>query len=158
MARQEPENVIRITSYTELEQFARSFADGYFNLLIVIGERGLQKSTTFRQVVQEEACWIEGSASPFVIYLKLHEHRDRPVIIDDVDRLYRSKDGINLLKFLVPQRNSWVESQSVWQRESPSGIWTTKPIRFGVRVLSVVRLHHPFHRRGHWGEPRRMKG
>ncbi len=96
----ELENSIELTTYAELEQFAEAFADGHFNLLIIVGERGLQKSTTFRRALPEDVCWIQGSASPFAIYFKLYQYLNRPVVIDDVDRLYRSKDGINLLKCL----------------------------------------------------------
>ena len=94
------DNAIELTTYAELEQFAKSFAAGYFNLLIIIGERGLQKSTTVRRELPDTACWIQGAASPFVIYQQLYKNLDCPVVIDDVDRLYRNKDGINLLKCL----------------------------------------------------------
>lgn len=95
-----PENAIELTTYSELEEFAKSFAAGYFNLLIIIGKRGLQKSTTIRRSLGDDACWIQGAASPFVIYQKVFKHVDCPIVIDDVDRLYRNKDGINLLKSL----------------------------------------------------------
>jgi len=94
------ENAINLTTYAELEQFADAFANGSFNLLIIVGERGLQKSTTVRRALPDDVCWIQGSASPFVIYQRLYQYIDRPVVIDDVDRIYRSKDGINLLKCL----------------------------------------------------------
>ena len=45
-------------------------------------------------------CWIQGNASPFGIYLKLFRFLDEPIVIDDVDGLFRSKDGVNLLKCL----------------------------------------------------------
>ena len=93
-------NSIELATYAELEQFAKAFAAGHFNLLIIVGERGLQKSTTLGRALAEDVCWIQGSASPFAIYLKLYRYLNRPVVIDDVDRLYRSKDGINLLKCL----------------------------------------------------------
>lgn len=115
------ENAITLTTYDELEKFASSFADGFFNLLIIVGERGLQKSTTIRKAMTEDVCWIQGSASPFVIYCKLFKHLDQPVVIDDVDRLYRSKDGVNLLKFLCatePVKTvSWQSATSQLDKE-----------------------------------------
>ena len=69
----------------------------------------------------EDACWIQGSASPFVIYCKLFQQLDQPVVIDDVDRLYRSKDGVNLLKFLCatePVKTvSWQSATSQLDKE-----------------------------------------
>ena len=116
-----PENAITLTTYAELERFAESFAAGYFNLLIIVGERGLQKSTTIRKALSGDVCWIQGSASSFVIYCRLFQHQDQPVVIDDVDRLYRSKDGVNLLKFLCATEPvkivSWQSATSQLDKE-----------------------------------------
>ncbi len=118
-----PENVIELTTYADLEEFAKSFAAGYFNLLIIVGERGLQKSTTIRRALPETACWIQGAASPFVIYQKLFRHLDCPVVIDDVDRLYRNKDGINLLKCLCQtEASKTVSWQSATRQLEKEGV------------------------------------
>ena len=52
---------------------------------IVIGSGGLAKSRTVRKTLGPTACWIEGNATPFGMYLKLYHHRDQFVVIDDVD-------------------------------------------------------------------------
>ena len=127
------ENSITLTTYTELERFAESFAAGHFNLLIIVGERGLQKSTTIRNALSDDVCWIQGSASPFAIYCKLFHHQDQPVVIDDVDRLYRSKDGVNLLKFLCatePVKTvSWQSATSRLDKErTPREFETTSRV------------------------------
>ncbi|MCA9168463.1 MAG: hypothetical protein KDB23_12390 [Planctomycetales bacterium] len=89
----------RISSYSELESFVAAFAAGKINLIILVGEPGLAKSRTVKGLLPD-ACWIEGNASPFGMYLKLFEHRDRLVVIDDVDSLYSDRNGIRLLKCL----------------------------------------------------------
>lgn len=126
----ELESAITLTTYAELEQFAKSFADGFFNLLIIVGERGLQKSTTIRKAMPENVCWIQGAASPFVIYCRLFQYVDQPVVIDDVDRLYRSKDGINLLKFLCAtepvKKVSWQSATSQLEKEGTPREFETK--------------------------------
>ena len=94
------EHCIELTNYQELEEFVHAFAAGHINLLILIGAGGLQKSRTASAVLPSDTCWIQGNASPFGIYLKLFRYRDRFVVLDDVDALYKSKDGINLLKCL----------------------------------------------------------
>lgn len=107
-------NEIFIKTYVELERFARAFADGNINLLIVVGDGGLQKSRTLQEAVPEGSCWIQGNASPFGIYLKLYQFKNQLVVIDDVDSLSRNKDGINLLKCLCqtePERTvSWLSA------------------------------------------------
>ena len=69
-------------------------------MLILIGEGGLAKSTTFRDRISDEVCWISGYGMPFSIYMKLYRHRDQLVVLDDLDNLYAKQDGITLLKCL----------------------------------------------------------
>ncbi len=85
--RRRPESAITVTRYEDLDQYLLAFAGGHLNLLILIGSPGLQKSKSIRDAVGRRACWIEGHATPFGIYRKLWEGRNRPVVIDDVDGL-----------------------------------------------------------------------
>lgn len=94
-----PENAIRVTTFKRLEEFVTAFAKGSLNLLVIIGSQGISKSRLVVQAV-ENACLITGHATPFGIYKKLWEFKDKPVVIDDVDELYRSGDGVRLLKCL----------------------------------------------------------
>jgi hypothetical protein len=82
-----PHGALHVTSYEKLETFAAKFRQGHFNLLIIVGGAGLAKSQTIRQTVGDLALWIEGSATAFGMYQELWKHRDRPVVIDDVDAL-----------------------------------------------------------------------
>jgi len=70
------------------------------NLLFVLGAPGLGKSQCIRGVVGQEVCWIDGTASPFGIYCQAYENRNRLLVLDDVDGLYRDQNGIRLLKSL----------------------------------------------------------
>jgi len=90
-----PEYAIRLTTFQELERIAKAFASGHLNLVIVLGGPGLAKSWTLRQAVGSGACWIEGNASSFGIYCHLWDHRDQPLVIDDVN-----PNGFRLLKSL----------------------------------------------------------
>lgn len=93
-------NAIKVDTYAELDRFVESFARGHFNLLILVGGPGLQKSQNFRRALGPRVCWIEGNATPFGMYCQLWEHRDEPVVIDDVDSLYAVPSGVRLLKCL----------------------------------------------------------
>ena len=68
-----------------------AFADGLLNLLLIIGRPGVQKSHAVKAAVGRRACWIDGSATAFGLYCQLYRHRDRPVVIDDVDGLYADR-------------------------------------------------------------------
>lgn len=92
-----PETAVRISTYAELDQYVKGFVE-HFNLLILIGRPGLQKSVSLRNVVGQNTCWLEGNVTPFRLYCKLYEHRNELVAIDDVDSLYADKAGVRLLK------------------------------------------------------------
>ncbi|HEV3446244.1 MAG TPA: hypothetical protein VG099_16495 [Gemmataceae bacterium] len=112
---------IRLTSYTDLEKMVRGFARGNLNLLILLGSHGLGKSRALRQAMAGQACWLEGNASAFGLYCQLWRHRNRPVVLDDLDGLYANRDGIRLLKSLTqtePHKTvSWYTDAATLQRE-----------------------------------------
>lgn len=132
-----PEHGIALTTYAELEEYVRAFAAGFINLLIVIGDGGLQKTRTASFVLPEDCCWIQGNASPFGIYLKLFHYREKLVVIDDVDSLYRNKDGINLLKCLcqteATKTVSWQSASKQLEKEKVPREFVTSS-----RVILIV--------------------
>jgi hypothetical protein len=95
-----PTSMVRVESYSELEHYARAFAQGHLNLLMLCGAAGLGKSQCVRRALGNSVCWIAGNASAFGIYLLAHEYRHQPLVLDDVDGLYRDRHGIRLLKAL----------------------------------------------------------
>jgi len=95
-----PASVVTVATYRELELFARAFAEGHLNLLMLCGHPGLGKSQCFRRALTSKVCWIDGNASALGIYVLAHQHRNQPMVLDDVDGLYRDRQGIRLLKAL----------------------------------------------------------
>jgi hypothetical protein len=93
-----------VTTYAELEQWVRDFADDdgedAIHVLIIVGNPGLLKSTIVEDMVGEKARWLEGTLSAFELYREAYEHRDKPFVIDDVDELYHDKAAVRLLKCL----------------------------------------------------------
>jgi hypothetical protein len=98
--RRHPEKALPVTTYDRLEVYLRAFAAGHFHLLILVGAGGLAKSRLVRAALDGDACWIEGNATPFGMYVRLYRHRDQFVVIDDVDALYADRSGVRLLKCL----------------------------------------------------------
>jgi hypothetical protein len=98
--RKQLHKVLHLKTYAQLEQYLNAFAQGHFHLLILVGSGGLAKSRSVRSVLGGEGCWIEGNATPFGMYVKLFQHRDEFVVIDDVDALYADRSGVRLLKCL----------------------------------------------------------
>jgi hypothetical protein len=112
-----PHKVLRLTRYDRLEQYLRAFAEGHFGLLILVGAGGLAKSRSVRAALNGQACWIEGNATPFGMYLKLYRHRDQFVVIDDVDALYADRSGVRLLKCLCQTEE---EKSVAWHSDARS--------------------------------------
>ena len=106
-----PDHVVTVAAYSELEKYARAFGDGHLNLLILCGDPGIGKSQCLRRALTSAACWIDGTASAFGIYRQAHEYRNQPIVLDDVDGLYRDRQGTRLLKSLCqshsPKNLSW---------------------------------------------------
>ena len=96
---------------------SRAFAQGHFHLLILVGAGGLAKSRSVRAVLDGKACWIEGNATPFGMYVKLYRHRDQFVVIDDVDALYADRSGVRLLKCLCQTEE---EKSVAWHSDARS--------------------------------------
>jgi hypothetical protein len=95
--------------------YAEAFAGGHLNLLMIFGDAGIGKSRHVREAVGREACWIDGNASPFGIYMKAYEHLNEPIVLDDVDGLYRDRQGVRLLKTLC---QSEVRKTLSWQTDA----------------------------------------
>ena len=125
-----PRNTILVSTYEKLEEYLLAFSKGHLNLLIIIGSGGLAKSRTVRSILGAEACWIEGNATPFGMYLKLYHHRDQFVVIDDVDSLYADQSGVRLLKTLCQTERektvSWQSGARSLQRERVPREFTTR--------------------------------
>jgi hypothetical protein len=111
----------RVTSYRELDAFVDAFAKGHLNLLIVYGRPGVGKSSIVRKRVGKHAFTINGTASPFGIYLAAYRHRDEPIVLDDIDGLTASPQGVRLLKALSqtdPEKTvSWETQAAALDRE-----------------------------------------
>lgn len=119
-----PKRAVVLNTYRQLEDVVSTFASGHLNLLILVGAPGLAKSRTVRNKLcnAEDVCWIEGTATPFGMYLKLFKHRNNFVVIDDVDSLYADKDGIRLLKCLCQTEEqktvAWNTATRALEREN----------------------------------------
>lgn len=117
-----PRNPTVVKTYDELSRFVNAFVQGSFDLMMLIGSPGIQKSRTVREALDGNVCWIEGHTSPIRIYCELWGHRNELVVIDDVDSLYGDRSIIRLLKSLCqsePRKTvSWQTNASVLEREN----------------------------------------
>ncbi|MDR3620463.1 MAG: hypothetical protein P4L85_14020 [Paludisphaera borealis] len=111
-----PRGAIRIETYAGLDPYVHAFASGAFNLVVLLGDPGLQKSRVVRDVLPK-ACWIEGAATAFGMYKRLFEYRDQPIVVDDVDSLYSNPAAVRLLKCLC---QTDARKSVAWETDSPA--------------------------------------
>jgi hypothetical protein len=95
-----PQHAVRVSTYSELEQYVRAFAAGHLNLLLLFGPPGVGKSRCLRQAQGSQVGWLSGQATPLGIYIQAYQHRHQPLVLDDIDGLYADRSGIRLLKAL----------------------------------------------------------
>jgi hypothetical protein len=130
-----PHKAKHVATYAKLQEYLSAFAEGHLNLVILVGEAGIAKTRTVRAVLGDAACWIEGNATPFGMYEKLYRHRDRFVVIDDVDSLYADKAGIRLLKCLCQTEE---EKSVAWHTDARSLEKHGVPREFTTRSRVVI--------------------
>lgn len=130
-----PKDSIVVTTYAQFEAIVRAFSEGHINLLIVIGEWGLGKGRIVRENLGENFCWIQGAASAFGIYIKLYEHRDDFIVINDVDKLHADKNGVRLLKCLC---DTDAEKSVAWPTAARDLITRDIPQEFTTKSRVVI--------------------
>lgn len=133
LSRSLPDYVLRLRQYGELDIYAQAFAAGHLNLLILCGPPGVGKSVRLRRTVGDQVCWIGGNASAFGIFQQAFERCHQPIILDDVDCLYRDRNGIRLLKALCQTERvktlSWhSEAKALDRRDIPREFTTTSHV------------------------------
>lgn len=90
---------ITVTTYKELEFYIKMFRDGNADLLIISSSGGLGKSSSVDKIMLEtKHLKVSAHTSPLQFYILGFEHKDCPVILDDVDSLIINKENISLLK------------------------------------------------------------
>lgn len=123
-----------ITTYAELERYCRAFADGHFEVFILVGDPGLEKSTLLGKSLEgKDARWIEGTLSAFQLYCETWEYKDHIFAIDDVDDLYGDRNAVRLLKCLCQtepiKRLGWHTNAAKLDKEGiPREFGTRSPV------------------------------
>ena len=147
-----------VRTYEELDRYVRAFIQGHLGLLILTGNPGLGKSHGLKTALGPNACVIEGNTTAFGMFLLLHAAADLPVLIDDVDSLYRDRAAVRLLKCVCqsdPVRTiSWnSDARTLVKKNIPSQFQTTSKVaivandwrRLNKDILALEDRGHLLH-------------
>jgi hypothetical protein len=97
------EQLIGPDAYDRLRFYARQWAKGAYNCIVVVGPPGRLKSSIVKRE-SPDAHLIECNASPFHVYGQLQAHANESIILDDANGLYADANGQRLLKALTNPR------------------------------------------------------
>lgn len=105
-----PDDAIVVTLYEDLDRYLRKFAQGALDMVLLLGLPGIGKTEAVKHALgidrtgPSTALYVEGHVQPFGLYQGLWRHRNMPVVLDDLDRLYAKPDCVRLLKPLCNSR------------------------------------------------------
>ena len=131
-----PDDAIVVTNYHDLDRYLGKFAEGCLDLVLLLGKSGIGKTEAARQALglndTSGTLYVEGHAQPFGLYQELWRHRDSPVVLDDLDRLYANPDCVRILKPLCNTRRekhiSWLSNAVTAVSGLPTEFVTTSNV------------------------------
>lgn len=130
-----PDFATSVHLYSQLQDYVRAFVEGHIKTLFVIGPPGTGKSRCIAEVTGKSALWIDGNATAFRLYVSAYEYRDQPIVLDDVDGLYRDRAAVRLLKALC--QTEPVKSVS-WQSNAAALDQLGVPRKFSTTSPMVI--------------------
>jgi hypothetical protein len=133
-----------LSTYRQAREIVEAFArpDG-LKFVIMLARPGVGKSVTFFGEICRSAHLIEGGLSSVKLFCRLFEHRDKPIVFDDVDELFDDKANINLMKCLGQtddvKRMSWDKASHVLKENgAPQHFKTTSRTMIFANKLGTI--------------------
>lgn len=125
-------DAIIIDNYADLSRYAGYFAAGELPFFLILGSAGAGKSRA-TQAAAPEAKVIEGSMSALGLYEAVFRAENAPIILDDIDGIYKDPRAVRLLKALCQTEErrhvTWATATNYLQKqEIPNEYFTTSPI------------------------------
>lgn len=140
-----PREVISLTTYAQLDLYLAKFAAGELGLELLLGRHGTGKSEGVKQALSfsstaestgalagPDVLYVEGHMQPYGLYRDLWEHRDQPVVLDDLDKLHADASCVRLLKPLCntehTKRITWLTNLTLNDSTVPTSFVTTSSV------------------------------
>lgn len=114
--------------FDELSDYVTLIAKGVMPALLVTGQGGIGKSYNIDKILDQygkrHETWekIKGKASPAAMYATLWYNRDKIVVFDDCDSVFKDPDALNILKGAL-DNNDFREIS--WATKSEGMVYTT---------------------------------
>lgn len=130
-----PNNFDVITTYKELNQYSRAFEKGKIPFLLLVGSPGSGKSRSMKAAVSHSCKWIDNHATVLGLYCAAFEANGIPIVLDDVNHLFKSKQATSLMKAMTQTEKfksiSWESTVKYLEtRNVPTSFETSSPVCF----------------------------
>jgi hypothetical protein len=89
-----------VRTYAQYEEHVAAFFQGLYHLLIVVGAPGLAKSYSFETRLGETSHLIRGWTAPLQAFIEAYWHRNKLLVFDDAEVLWKRPGGRVLLRSL----------------------------------------------------------
>lgn len=108
----------------DIYQISRKVAAGAFNSLFISGRAGTGKTYNVERAMQDEGLeegddWVlvSGAASPIMMFKKFYQFRNKTLVFDDCDSVFRDENGRNMIKAALDtkaiRKISWMKKSSI---------------------------------------------
>ena len=105
-----------IETYDEFKRLITRFASGGINFLLVESPPGRGKSVLTEAIVDGDGLILDNAALSAVgLYMALHDNRDKPVVLADVDELLRSPEGRRIVAAITETREC---KKIAWEKQN----------------------------------------
>jgi hypothetical protein len=91
-------------TYERYDRYVDAFFQGRYHLLVVIGRPGLTKSHGFEQRLGPTSHLIKGWTAPLQAYIETYRHRNKLLVFDDAEVLWKRAGGRILLRSLCEHK------------------------------------------------------
>jgi len=99
-----PDGAEVIKTYAEFVAMVDAFFLGHYQLLVAIGRPGLSKSQEFTHRLGDTSHIIKGWIAPLRAYIETYQHRNKLLIFDDAEVLWKKPGGRILLRSITEHR------------------------------------------------------
>jgi excisionase family DNA binding protein len=129
-----PDGFDLITTYKELMEYTRAFANSDLKFLLLVGSPGSGKSQQLlHDLAQHKHRWIDNHAATLGLYCSVYEAENSPVVMDDINHFFKNPIACSLMKALTQTNRvrsvSWESTtKALEQRRVPRQFTTSSPI------------------------------
>jgi hypothetical protein len=125
-----------LRTFAEQREVLGAFASGSFSLLVMMGRPGLTKSRHVREAIEGKvAGYIKGYHTKLDYYEVLYQYQDKPIVLDDANRLLVNKDTREMTRDLTEtdtyKKLEYGSTSSILEKKNlPKFFYTKSPVCF----------------------------